>query len=676
MADILEVEHAPVKYKCSSSSCSVWTRPYLYITNRHHAFSIIFLVPVGSCLSYICSDTQHHPILRRRVTRCVSSTPQKSLQLLTPHRCSAGTEYNAGGSIQVNGFNIKVPKNLIVQFPTVFAPFKELCGAGAGGFETTVVGNIVGGTIIAGQVQVAQRFGLESSQGYITAINQDGSLSISGGVTVRINDPDGLFGAKVESAPMWVADTGSPSVASFSGFPMCIPYSGNTATCLSTNRPSGQTFSPPDPLRMVPLKVGDFIEYSGLKVGTSAMLVSDITCISLHITTQASADIPNYIRVEEFLVGVPDTANNVEFADIRAIGFLSSCSGAVVTISAIDVDPCTGKETYRQIGTPVTPRQETRCRWELRIDPQAQAPYTREYRITTNTPVKETKDGIQAGQYIVAVSEWIFPEVDLPGTNPPPYRFTDIRDLVQGTVLDGKQFGPLDPFPGAAPPAPSKTCSPGDLNPVATPTPTPGAPVVAPIAAVARIASVQRVGANFLLAGSNTASQVSANDLNFRWSKTSPASPTVSIIDATSATATVNAPRVSSETSFVFELVVSLKSNSSISSKANVTVKVSPTLNDTVSMDTYTWSSTQSGTIDVTCSSNVVNGDNTKMSLWLNNGATKLNMLNSAPGKWLYSSRDTSRPNNLKCVSDLKGESALKTGTQTTSRRRRGYAMW
>lgn len=85
-----------------------------------------------------------------------------------PYSCSAGTEYNAGGSVQVNGFNIQVPKNLIVQFPTVFAPFKQLCGAGAGGFETTVVGNIVGDKIIAGQIVVAQRFALEASQGYIS----------------------------------------------------------------------------------------------------------------------------------------------------------------------------------------------------------------------------------------------------------------------------------------------------------------------------------------------------------------------------------------------------------------------------------------------------------------------------------------------------------------------------
>lgn len=98
------------------------------------------------------------------------------------------TEYNSGGSIRVNQFNINVPKNLIVAFPTVFSPFSELCGAGANGFETTVVGNIVNGQIIAGQVSVAQRFALEASAGYIEAINTDGTLKIVNGPIIRLND--------------------------------------------------------------------------------------------------------------------------------------------------------------------------------------------------------------------------------------------------------------------------------------------------------------------------------------------------------------------------------------------------------------------------------------------------------------------------------------------------------
>jgi hypothetical protein len=597
--------------------------------------------------------------------------------MLTLVSCEAeGTEYNAGGDIMVNNWEVEVPKNLIVQFPVVWAPFRELCNAGALGFETTVVGNIVNGKVLAGQISVAQRFGLEGSQGYISAINADGTLQISGrGPKVRINDPDGLFGPQFEGQRYWIADTASPSVTSFSGFPMCIPYSGNTEKCRLSNRLNSQSFSPPDPLSMVPFKVGDFIEYSGLKVGGNEILASSIVCISLHITTQAGDNVPNYIRVEDMLVGVPDNAANVEFADIRVIGFLSSCAGAVVTISAIEVDPCTGKETYRSIGT-ATPKQETRCKWEARIAPQAQAPFTREYRITTNTPVKETKDGIQAGQFIAAVSEWIFPEVDVPGTNPPPYPFNDIRGLVQGDFLDGKQYGPLSPFPGPNPPAPSKTCSPADIpDPNATPTPSstpnPDAPQIAPIVVISGFTSALRVGTDIVLSGSNTATGLSDSDLNFNWTQTSPSTPSISLSNANSARATFLAPKVSTETSFTFSLLISQKSNSTNRSNATVTFKINPTINDTVTMETYTWESRQSGSIAVTCSSNVRNGDNKSMTLVLN-GSTRRTMVavSGSPGKWTYSARDTPRPSNLKCVSDLKGESAVRVGTATTRRRR------
>ncbi|KAJ4362478.1 hypothetical protein N0V83_010571 [Neocucurbitaria cava] len=585
-----------------------------------------------------------------------------------------GTQYNAGGGINVNNFNVKVPKNLIVQFPVVWAPFSELCGAEAGGYETTVVGNIVNGEVIAGQVSVAQRFGLEGSQGYISAINPDGTLQIASGPRVRINDPDGLFGPKTDTRKYWIADTTNPSVTSFSGFPMCIPYSGNTEKCKDPNRPNGPTFSPTDPLSMVPFKVGDFIEYSGLLSESNEVLASSIVCINLHITTQAGDNIPNYIRVEAFLVGVPDTAANVEVADIRAIGYLSSCAGSTVTISAIEVDPCTGIESYRSIGT-VAPRQELRCKWEARIASPAQAPFTREYRITTNTPVKETNDGIKAGQYIQPVTEWIFPEVNVPGTNPPPFPFTGIRGLVQGDFLDGRQYGPLSPFPGPDPPAPFKTCNPEDIpDPNATPTADPNTPQSAPEAAIVGFASAQRIGTDVFLRGSNSATSLNDNELNFNWTKTSPSSPSISITNANSPTATFTAPKVTTETSFIFELTISLKSNVTNSSKANVTVLINPTIADNVTMDTYTWESRQSGTIAVTCSSNVKNGDNKGMSLVLN-GSARLAMTKSGgEGRWLYSARSTARPNSLKCVSDLGGESALRLGTATTRRRR--ALMW
>jgi hypothetical protein len=33
--------------------------------------------------------------------------------------------YNSGGFITVNGFNVTVPKNMLVQFPAAYVPFKD-----------------------------------------------------------------------------------------------------------------------------------------------------------------------------------------------------------------------------------------------------------------------------------------------------------------------------------------------------------------------------------------------------------------------------------------------------------------------------------------------------------------------------------------------------------------------
>jgi len=63
--------------------------------------------------------------------------------------------------------------------------------------------------------------------------------------------------------------------------------------------------------------VGDFIEYSGLKTGSGEILAWVITAINVQITTTASSTVPNYIRVEEGLVGIFDQSNGVEVADMR-----------------------------------------------------------------------------------------------------------------------------------------------------------------------------------------------------------------------------------------------------------------------------------------------------------------------------------------------------------------------
>lgn len=596
-----------------------------------------------------------------------------------------------------------MPKNLIVSYPTTYSPFPKLCSAGAGGFETSVTGNIINGIPIAGQISVAARFGLEGSQGYIESIT-DGVIQISGGPKVRINDPEGAFAPPVNKQAQFVIDTENPSVTSFSGFPMCIPYAGNADTCKDSNRPAGQSsYDAPDPLTMVPLKAGDFIEYSGLK-DNGEILAHSVNCVNVHVTTKASDTVPNYIRVEDAIVGVVDSAGNLENAPTRFVGYLSSCSGALVTVSAIDVDPCTGAETLRRIGS-ATPKAELRCKWEMRIS--SITPFTRDYMITTNTPVTTTKNGIKAGQYVAPVTEWIFPEVNQPGTFPPPLIFNDIQSLHQGDVLDDQQFGQLFPYPAANTPAAKKACSPGDLvknTPTPTPSPDPQSapdagvtsadaaaatptPSVAadqqtptsqtlPIASAVQFTVAQRVGGLLSLTGSNTEPKFTNDQLNFAWKQISPASPAITIANSTTSSATFTAPIVIVDTTFNFTLTISLKSNPSAKSTIAVPVKISPTAPDQVTMDTYTWDNRQSGTIAVSCSSNVRNGDNKGMILMTNfspanpRGTNFTMSISGGPGRWAYANRGVKQPTNLKCVSvPGNGESAARLGTQTTARK-------
>jgi hypothetical protein len=136
--------------------------------------------------------------------------------------CTPGTEYNSGGTISVGGFTITVPKNLIAQFPVVWVPFKQMCEAGVLSYEVAVSGNVIDGKPIAAQIQVGSPHHLEGAQGVIETveIGANGYLQIKGGPKVRINDPNAVFSAGLKQKELFQADSGSPSITAFSGFPM------------------------------------------------------------------------------------------------------------------------------------------------------------------------------------------------------------------------------------------------------------------------------------------------------------------------------------------------------------------------------------------------------------------------------------------------------------------------
>lgn len=119
-------------------------------------------------------------------------------------------------------------------------------------------------------------------------------------------------------------------------------------------------------------------------------------------------------------------------------------------VSAIDVDPCTGKETLRPISTLPVDTAEPRLKFDVRIkNALATDKYTREYMITTATVSNTTKNNIIAGQYVQPVTEWIQPELSIPGNAPVSNVFSAFAHLTQGLGPDGDGniWGPLDPFP-------------------------------------------------------------------------------------------------------------------------------------------------------------------------------------------------------------------------------------
>jgi len=106
--------------------------------------------------------------------------------------------------------------------------------------ESKVTGNVVGGVPIAAQISVNQ-FMTNAGQGFIETTFTDGRIKIRGGPTLRINDPDGVYGTAFNTGSpfaMFTADTENPSISSFSGFPMCVPRSATDVLCPLTNRPN------------------------------------------------------------------------------------------------------------------------------------------------------------------------------------------------------------------------------------------------------------------------------------------------------------------------------------------------------------------------------------------------------------------------------------------------------
>ncbi|RDW59673.1 hypothetical protein BP6252_12760 [Coleophoma cylindrospora] len=560
-------------------------------------------------------------------------------------QANVGSALNRGGTVTISGFTVTIPDNLLVEFPASMIPFAEFTGGErAGPNEVTINGNIVGGQIIAGQMFISQ-LSLAFATGVVSKLDTDGKITLASGPVLRINDPRAKYSAGYSSVPFFTADDENPSISSFSGFPMCVPRSASDAQCPQSNRPAGVTsFNVPEALSMVPIQVGDYVEYSGVQF-QGVTLVYEMT---VNVDIKTSGTQPGFVRIEDTIIGVADTSVDVETARYRFIG-LASRSDLPISVYAIDQDPCTGEETDRFItSTNVIPSARNKFRVELPVNSNIGL-YTRNYRFKVGDNVVTTSDGIKAGQYVQPVTEWIFPELVTPGATPPPLVFDNIGPLANGfgtAAGDDTVFGQLKPWPGAVAPKPAVATCVKPVTSAAGPQPTPtgtgtddsgsapptasattsAGPAPSQVKIIAFAGQDQTVlgGVTVNLVATQNVAGVVGTALSYQWSQiagptagitlSSTTSPSISFVPPIVA---VGAVAVSRE----FRVIITHTSGSQ--SNDTVVVISDRTSADNKVIDNLTWKSSQSGTATALAHTNLVDSSAT-MRIVFGTGAEQL----------------------------------------------------
>ncbi|HNI20479.1 MAG TPA: hypothetical protein PLS35_17285 [Nitrospira sp.] len=217
----------------------------------------------------------------------------------------------SGAKLTVNGVEVVLPKNLVIQLPAAYFTAQQLFDKAQGvskkygesglalsdkfpplaAFEADVSGNIVNGLYIAGLVTISQQ-SLNTGAGFIHHIDTaTGMMCVGGSPTaaacagndtrIRLNDPaldasdpfagDGRYGKPNPAPspvglddpnsrypdPRFTVDQGNPTVHALTGYPMCVPRATNDAQCPSQNRPAELTFVMDSVDLVPPVKFGN-----------------------------------------------------------------------------------------------------------------------------------------------------------------------------------------------------------------------------------------------------------------------------------------------------------------------------------------------------------------------------------------------------------------------------------
>ncbi len=423
-------------------------------------------------------------------------------------------------------------------------------------FEVAVDGNIVCSptcTYIAGLVHISQQ-GLNAGAGYIRKINSivndplNGELCVGPDNTplatciapnarVRLNDPkindpndpavnDGRYSsgyapnppsppaqppATVDPNsrfpdPRFTVDQDNPTVHAATGYPMCVPRSGNDLECPAKNRPADggiplkffvmgpndlirpaagfpadtiNKCSPAcDPTKQAPFKEGDYIVYQGTLAQDSAGLYISAHTIGadIGIYTEPGKD-PAYVTLDESLIGTrgnitnpapqPRCGSEMECQDLIKVEGFTTDPSRPVNIYAVDETP--GSAKVRRIGPGIMKpapfgryRLITQKASGVLFDVNGQQMgATREllarvgngtgFPIGTSLPLPSPTlfaHGLKAGQYQAPVGEYIFPEGWAPGALQPQLNLQCLAFLVNGWSLGADVVPKLAPWPG------------------------------------------------------------------------------------------------------------------------------------------------------------------------------------------------------------------------------------
>ena len=507
-------------------------------------------------------------------------------------------------------------------------------------FEVHLQGNRIISTTsdqsIVGLMFVSQS-AAQVGNGFINSIDYaTGEMRVGGtigdpitGERIRLNDPIGRYGRPMTHDARFTQDEDNPTIRAETGYPMCVPRVAPSSVnadgtmgdtlCPEKNRPRDPatgfprtifTTDPPpdgwnipvgfvpngsDPHLMAPFEVGDYVTYNGNLVNDEAgkpyISAWGVTANVGAYTWPGTQ--PTYVAIDVMVLGngaVP-FPNVPQALDFRTVveGFTTDPT-SFITISAIDVDACSGTTTNRFYGVVAVDSTAVVGRWRFR--PNQEAPFlpgTRmivaessngvEWGPDPNNPTDwiplPTPNGIQPGQYQAPNFEFLFAEALRMGDPLLPQNFQDYPFLASGS---GPYFGAFPTRPPTRLGTPGQTL--GQLSPFpagAAPTPPSCASGTATFAPVADAGAHRSVVPGTLVtldaSGSRDPNQP-ALPLSFSWTQTG--GPTALLTNANSAQPSFVAPALQLATNgdpipATLEFVVTV-SNGSLSSRAVVTV--------------------------------------------------------------------------------------------------------